>query len=141
MEWDELQSAGTVMGGRHEMVGLAMGLCLAPHNTISPQSWWKRAGTGWVSHLRPHKQRQGPCARELGVTRLKPPHRGGLVPCLALSFQSRQTVHPISISSGVHGHLGNRSSPKEEVGDGKGDKAFSFTFSCRQTQMHLQVHQ
>lgn len=105
VEWDELQSAGTVMGGRHEMVGLAMGLCLAPHNTISPQSWWKRAGTGWVSHLRPHKQRQGPCARELGVTRLKPPvhTKGYNTQRWAGSLSS--TLFSIQTDSSSHFHL------------------------------------
>lgn len=72
MEWDVLQSAGTVKGGKHQLVGLAMGLCLAPHSTASLQSWWKTAGTGGASHLSPLKRRQGPCARELGVTRLEP---------------------------------------------------------------------
>lgn len=46
-----LQSAGTVKGGKLRVVGLAMGLCLAPHSTASLQSWWKTAGTGVASHL------------------------------------------------------------------------------------------
>lgn len=100
VEWDELQSAGTVMGGKHRMMGWPWGCVWLP-TTPHPH----RTGGKQGIHLSPHKWRQGPCVRELGVTRLKPPfHTKG---CNTQKWACSLSRIPFSIQtdSSSHFHL------------------------------------